>query len=153
MLFITLGKKYYAPSNFEVSNNSATNTLDDEDTPSPSSIIVEDKELDGNTIKHYFENPEFEEAESSSNYQDPLNMHEFHQQHRYTDKWTKNHPIEQVIGHPSKPVQTQNRLRTDAKLCMFALTVSLIEPKNIKRLCLIIAGSNPCKINLISSND
>ncbi|GJX73343.1 ribonuclease H-like domain-containing protein [Tanacetum coccineum] len=32
-------------------------------------------------------------------------MHEIHQQHRYTDKWTKNHPIKQVIGDPSKPVQ------------------------------------------------
>nr|GEW66980.1 copia protein [Tanacetum cinerariifolium] len=73
-------------------------------------------QLDGNTIMHSFENPKFEEAESSSNYQDLLNMHEFHQQHRYTDKWTKNHPIEQVIGDPSKPVQTRNRLQTDADM-------------------------------------
>nr|GEU56890.1 putative ribonuclease H-like domain-containing protein [Tanacetum cinerariifolium] len=42
-------------------------------------------ELDGNTIMHYLENPEFKEVELSSNYQDPSNMHEFHQQHRYTD--------------------------------------------------------------------
>ncbi|GKE31189.1 uncharacterized mitochondrial protein-like protein, partial [Tanacetum coccineum] len=34
-------------------------------------------ELDGNTIMHSFEPPEFEEAESSSNYQDPSNMHEY----------------------------------------------------------------------------
>ncbi|GKF96134.1 retrovirus-related pol polyprotein from transposon TNT 1-94, partial [Tanacetum coccineum] len=59
-------------------------------------------------------------------------MHEFHQQHRYTDKWTKNLPIEQMISDPSKPVQTRNRLRTDAEMCMYALTVSLTEPKNIK---------------------
>ncbi|GJZ40915.1 hypothetical protein Tco_0587801 [Tanacetum coccineum] len=43
-------------------------------------------ELDGNTIMHSFKNPEFEEAESSSNYQDPSDMHEFPQQHHYTDK-------------------------------------------------------------------
>ncbi|GJZ28569.1 retrovirus-related pol polyprotein from transposon TNT 1-94 [Tanacetum coccineum] len=49
-------------------------------------------------------------------------MHEFHQKHRYTDQWSKNHPIEQVIGDPSKPVQTRNILRTDAELCMYALT-------------------------------
>ncbi|GJV85288.1 hypothetical protein Tco_1525186 [Tanacetum coccineum] len=42
--------------------------------------------LDGNTIMHSFEIPKFEQAESSSNYQNPSNMHEFHQQHRYTDK-------------------------------------------------------------------
>ncbi|GKA94379.1 retrovirus-related pol polyprotein from transposon TNT 1-94 [Tanacetum coccineum] len=166
-LFGPLYEEYYAPSNSEVSNNSAANTLDVEDSPSPSLIIIEDSdalqivtsleepitqesstlvlethsdkqiqkdvtELDGNTIMHSFENPEFEEVESSSNYQDPSNMHEFHQQHRYTDKWTKNHPIKQVIGDPSKPVQTRNRLRTDAELCMYALIVSLTEPKNIK---------------------
>ncbi|GJY16241.1 hypothetical protein Tco_0386663 [Tanacetum coccineum] len=36
--------EYYAPSNFEVSNNSVANTLDNEDTPSPSSIIVENSD-------------------------------------------------------------------------------------------------------------
>nr|GFA64835.1 retrovirus-related Pol polyprotein from transposon TNT 1-94 [Tanacetum cinerariifolium] len=47
--------------------------------------------------------PVFEEAESSSTYLDPSNMHEFYQKHRSSDKWTKNHPIEQVIGDLSKP--------------------------------------------------
>ncbi|GKD51960.1 hypothetical protein Tco_1280936, partial [Tanacetum coccineum] len=121
-------EEYYALRNSEVSDNSIANTLDNEDTPSSSSIIVHDNdalqivtsseetiaqesstpvfdshsnkqiqedlaELDRNIIMHSFRNPEFEEAESSSNYQDPPNMHEFHQQHRYTDKWTKIHPI------------------------------------------------------------
>ncbi|GKE76006.1 retrovirus-related pol polyprotein from transposon TNT 1-94 [Tanacetum coccineum] len=63
-------------------------------------------------------------------------MHEFHQQHRSSDKWTKNHPIEQVIGDPSKPVMTRNRLQTDAKVCIYALTVSTIKPKNIKEAML-----------------
>ncbi|GJX90066.1 hypothetical protein Tco_0343392, partial [Tanacetum coccineum] len=36
---------------------------------------------------------EFEVAKSSSKYQDPSNMHQFHQQHRSTDRWTKNHPL------------------------------------------------------------
>nr|GEW68260.1 retrovirus-related Pol polyprotein from transposon TNT 1-94 [Tanacetum cinerariifolium] len=49
-----------------------------------------------------------------------------------TDKWTKNHPIEQVIGDLLKPVKTRHRLQTDAEVCMYALTVSTTEPKNIK---------------------
>ncbi|GKA61242.1 retrovirus-related pol polyprotein from transposon TNT 1-94 [Tanacetum coccineum] len=105
-------------------------------THSDEQIQEDIAELDGNTIMHSFEIPEIREAESSSNYQNPSNMHEFHQQHRYTDKWTKNHPIEQVIGDPSKPVQTRNRLRTDAELCMYVLTLSLIEPKSIKEAML-----------------
>ncbi|GJR61306.1 retrovirus-related pol polyprotein from transposon TNT 1-94 [Tanacetum coccineum] len=80
-----IATKYYAPRTSEVLNNSTANTLDDEDTLSPSLIIVEDK-LDGNTIMHSFKILEIEEAESSSNNQDLSNMHEFHQQHCYTDK-------------------------------------------------------------------
>ncbi|GJR69357.1 retrovirus-related pol polyprotein from transposon TNT 1-94 [Tanacetum coccineum] len=59
---------------------------------------------------HSFKSPDVEAAESSSNIQDPSNLYEFHQQHRLTDRWTKIHPIEQVIGDPSKPVTTRTML-------------------------------------------
>ncbi|GKF03725.1 retrovirus-related pol polyprotein from transposon TNT 1-94, partial [Tanacetum coccineum] len=58
----------------------------------------------------------FEEAESSSTYQDPSNMHDFHQKHRSSDRWTKNYPIGQVISDLSKPVMTRNRLQNDAEV-------------------------------------
>ncbi|GKD04449.1 retrovirus-related pol polyprotein from transposon TNT 1-94 [Tanacetum coccineum] len=54
---------------------------------------------------------------------DPSNMHEFHQKHYFTDIWTKNNPIEQVTGDPSKPVTTRCRLYNDAEMCMYALTL------------------------------
>ncbi|GJR74313.1 retrovirus-related pol polyprotein from transposon TNT 1-94 [Tanacetum coccineum] len=41
---------------------------------------------------------------------------DIHQTHHSTDKWTKNHPIEQVIGDPSKPVMTRRQLHTDAEV-------------------------------------
>nr|GEY54115.1 copia protein [Tanacetum cinerariifolium] len=47
-------------------------------------------------------------------------------------RWTKDHPLEQVCGNPSRPVQTRRQLETDPEMCMFALTVSTAEPKNIK---------------------
>ncbi|GJR74208.1 hypothetical protein Tco_0086573 [Tanacetum coccineum] len=47
---------------------------------------------------------------------------------------TKDHPLEQVRGNPSKPVQTRRQLATDPEMCMFALTVSTVEPKNIKEV-------------------
>ncbi|GJV33224.1 retrovirus-related pol polyprotein from transposon TNT 1-94 [Tanacetum coccineum] len=47
-------------------------------------------------------------------------------------RWTKDHPLTQVRGNPSKPVQTRRQLATDPEMCMFALTVSIVEPKNIK---------------------
>nr|GEU46772.1 hypothetical protein [Tanacetum cinerariifolium] len=45
---------------------------------------------------------------------------------------TKDHLLEQVCRNPSKPVQTRRQLATDPKICMFDLTVSTAEPKNIK---------------------
>nr|GEV67840.1 retrovirus-related Pol polyprotein from transposon TNT 1-94 [Tanacetum cinerariifolium] len=35
---------------------------------------------------------------------------------------TKDHPLEQVIGEPSRPVLTKNQLRSDGDMCMYALT-------------------------------
>nr|GFA69190.1 hypothetical protein [Tanacetum cinerariifolium] len=45
---------------------------------------------------------------------------------------TKDYPLKQVIGNPSQSVRTRRQLESDIKMCMFALTVSRIEPKNIK---------------------
>ncbi|GKD17358.1 hypothetical protein Tco_1206516 [Tanacetum coccineum] len=93
-------------------------------------------DFDGNMFHNAPQTPEFKVTDSSSTYQDPSNMHQFHQQHRSTDRWTKNNPIEQVIGDPSKPIMTKKRLQTDAEVCMYALTISTIEPKNIKEAML-----------------
>ncbi|GJX63817.1 retrovirus-related pol polyprotein from transposon TNT 1-94 [Tanacetum coccineum] len=52
--------------------------------------------------------------------------------------WTMDHPLEQVIGKPSRPVLAWNQLQTDGDMCMCALTVSTMEliplPDNIKAL-------------------
>ncbi|GJS65590.1 ribonuclease H-like domain-containing protein [Tanacetum coccineum] len=88
-------------------------------------------EFDGNTLLTLYDAPDFSEAESSIAL-DPSNMHEFHQVQASAHIWTKAHPLEQVIGDPSKLVMTRQRLQTDSEVCMYALTVSTIEPKNIK---------------------
>ncbi|GKC96411.1 hypothetical protein Tco_1161853, partial [Tanacetum coccineum] len=118
----------------------AANTLDNKHTSSSSSIIVEEGkapqivsssaeqvstepnslvlnanadefiqedvvDFDGNVFYNAPPTPVFEEAESSSTYQDPSNMHEFHKKHRL-------------------------------KVCMYTLTASTIESKNIKEVML-----------------
>nr|GFA12589.1 hypothetical protein [Tanacetum cinerariifolium] len=35
-------------------------------------------------------------------------------------------------GEPSRPVLTRNQLRSDRDMCMYTLSVSTIEPKNVK---------------------
>nr|GEX89493.1 hypothetical protein [Tanacetum cinerariifolium] len=47
-------------------------------------------------------------------------------------RWTKDHTLKHVHGNPSRPVQTRRQLETDPEMCMFTLTLSNAEPKNIK---------------------
>ncbi|GKD36953.1 retrovirus-related pol polyprotein from transposon TNT 1-94 [Tanacetum coccineum] len=72
-------------------------------------IQEDDAGFDGNVFYNAPQTPMFEEAESSSTCQDPSYMHEFHQKHRSSDKWTKNHPIEQTDAE-NTVIQNKSRL-------------------------------------------
>ncbi|GJY97203.1 retrovirus-related pol polyprotein from transposon TNT 1-94 [Tanacetum coccineum] len=89
--------------------------------------------LDGNTCVNPFAPPSTSAAESSSSqYVDPSNMHTFYQPYPHEYQWTKDHPMEQVIGEPSRKVLTKKQLQTDGDMCIYALTVSTMELRNIK---------------------
>nr|GFA50379.1 hypothetical protein [Tanacetum cinerariifolium] len=89
--------------------------------------------VDGNTFVNPVANSSTSAAESSSSQNvDPSNMHTFYQPYPYEFQWTKDHPLEQVIGEPLRPILTRNQLRSDGDMCMFALIVSTMEPKNVK---------------------
>nr|GEX23540.1 hypothetical protein [Tanacetum cinerariifolium] len=98
--------------------------------------------FDANIFVNPFATPSTSAAESPSlQYVDPSNMHTFYQPYPHEFQWTKDHPLEQVIGEPSQPVLTRNQLRSDDDMCMYALTVSTIEPKNVKE-----AMTDPARI-------
>ncbi|GJR03851.1 retrovirus-related pol polyprotein from transposon TNT 1-94 [Tanacetum coccineum] len=83
-LFEPMYEEYFERSPEVSINSAAQTTLNNEDTPSSSSIIVEDNEassldLDGNTLITPYNSLMFEEAESSSTAANPSNMHEFNQ--------------------------------------------------------------------------
>nr|GEV04822.1 hypothetical protein [Tanacetum cinerariifolium] len=89
--------------------------------------------VDGNTFVNPFASSPTSVAESSSSQNvDPSNMHTFYQPYPHEFQWTKDHPLEQVIGEPSRLVLTRNQLRSDGNMCMYALNVSTMEPKNVK---------------------
>nr|GFA03843.1 retrovirus-related Pol polyprotein from transposon TNT 1-94 [Tanacetum cinerariifolium] len=91
--------------------------------------------FDGNTFVNPFANSSTSAATSSSSQNvDPSNMHMFYQPYPHEFQWTKDHPLEQVIGEPSRPILTRNQLRSDGDMCMYALSVSNIEPKNVKEV-------------------
>nr|GEU99063.1 retrovirus-related Pol polyprotein from transposon TNT 1-94 [Tanacetum cinerariifolium] len=79
--------------------------------------------LDGNTFVNPFVPPSKSVVESSSSqYVDSSNMHTFYQPYPYEYLWTKDYPLKQVIGEPSRLVLTRKQLRTDGDMCMYALT-------------------------------
>ncbi|GKA17685.1 gag-pol polyprotein [Tanacetum coccineum] len=73
-----------------------------------------------------------ERGETASHHIDSSNMHIFYQRLPSEHRWTKDHPLEQVIGNPSQSIRTRHQLEIDGEMCMFALTVSRTELKNIK---------------------
>nr|GEX53765.1 hypothetical protein [Tanacetum cinerariifolium] len=79
-----------------------------------------------------FSTPVQDQGETSSRHVDSSNMHTFYQRYPSKHRWTKDHPLEQVIGNPSQSVRTRCQLESNAEMCMFMLTVSQTEPTNIK---------------------
>ncbi|GJU27577.1 hypothetical protein Tco_1166198 [Tanacetum coccineum] len=82
-----------------------------------------------------FENPfalEPSSAESSSrdvNTAEPIYVT---QPHDHLRKWTRDYPIDNIVGNPSRPVSTRKQLATDALWCFYHSVLSKVEPKNFK---------------------
>ncbi|GJW49812.1 retrovirus-related pol polyprotein from transposon TNT 1-94 [Tanacetum coccineum] len=54
------------------------------------------------------------------------------QPHEHIQKWTDSHPLDNIIGNPSKPVSTRKQLATDALWCFHNSVLSKFEPKNFQ---------------------
>nr|GEV36576.1 retrovirus-related Pol polyprotein from transposon TNT 1-94 [Tanacetum cinerariifolium] len=50
--------------------------------------------------------------------------------------WTKDHPLDNVIGNPSRPVSTRRQLQADFMWCFFDAFLTSVEPKNYKEALL-----------------
>nr|GEW78697.1 retrovirus-related Pol polyprotein from transposon TNT 1-94 [Tanacetum cinerariifolium] len=48
------------------------------------------------------------------------------------NKWSKDHPLDNIIGNPSRPVSTQKQLATDALWCLYSSVLFKVKPKNFK---------------------
>ncbi|GJV76801.1 retrovirus-related pol polyprotein from transposon TNT 1-94 [Tanacetum coccineum] len=112
--------------------NPSTNIHPTSEPTTPTNVHAEENNDDQAEFTNPFCTPVQEAAESSSRNLGNSNVHTFNQPQHSEYRWTKDHPLTQVRGNPSKPVQTRRQLATDPEMCMFALTVSIVEPKNIK---------------------
>nr|GEY70735.1 hypothetical protein [Tanacetum cinerariifolium] len=86
---------------------------------------AEEEHLQNDEFTNPFCSPVQEGAESSSHNIGNSNIPTFNQPQVSKYRWMKDHPLEQVRGNPSKPVQTRGQLATDPEMCMFALTEEL----------------------------
>ncbi|GJV64700.1 hypothetical protein Tco_1475528 [Tanacetum coccineum] len=90
-------------------------------------------------VAHMDNNPYFglpilepSSEESSSQVVTPNNVHLVNQPPEHISKWTKYHPIDNVIGDPSRPVSSRHQLQNEALFCYFDAFLSSVEPKNNK---------------------
>ncbi|GKA64675.1 retrovirus-related pol polyprotein from transposon TNT 1-94 [Tanacetum coccineum] len=84
-------------------------------------------EFDGNAQFVPYNPPSHEEIESSTTALVPSNVQNFHQVQPSTHIWKKDHPLDQVIGDPSKPVMTRQQLHTDSENFQITST-GIIDP-------------------------
>nr|GEY14727.1 retrovirus-related Pol polyprotein from transposon TNT 1-94 [Tanacetum cinerariifolium] len=133
-------------------SSSPTNNSNQQDTqpttniqppskPSTPTYVHAEENNDNQAEEEHLQDDEFtnpfctsvhEVAESSSHNIGNSNVHTFNQPQVFEYQWTKDHPLKQVRGNPSKPVQTRRQLGTYLEMCMFTHTVSTAKPKNIK---------------------
>ncbi|GJU91685.1 retrovirus-related pol polyprotein from transposon TNT 1-94 [Tanacetum coccineum] len=153
LLFGPLYDEFFTAGTSSVNNSSSpTDNSKQQDTPPTTNIqsstesttstnVNAEENNDNQAVDTQVQQDEFinpfctmvrEIVESSSRNIDNSNMHTFYQPHDSEYQWTKDHPLEQVQGNPSKIVQTRQQLAIDPEICMFALTMSTAKPKNIK---------------------
>nr|GEV24549.1 retrovirus-related Pol polyprotein from transposon TNT 1-94 [Tanacetum cinerariifolium] len=94
--------------------------------------ISKNAQVEDDEFVNIFFTPVQDRGETLSCHVDLSNMHTFYQRHPSEHRWMKYHLLEQVIGNPSQSVITRRQLESDGEMCMFGLTVSRTELKNIK---------------------
>nr|GFC17037.1 ribonuclease H-like domain-containing protein [Tanacetum cinerariifolium] len=88
-------------------------------------MIAKNAEVKNDEFINIFCIPVQDRRETSSRHVDSSNMHTFYQNHPSEHHWTKDHPLEQVIGNPSQSVRTRRQLESDGEMYMFTLTEEL----------------------------
>ncbi|GJU86522.1 hypothetical protein Tco_1294068 [Tanacetum coccineum] len=90
--------------------------------------------------------------ESSSRIVIPTNVHSVNQPQEHIEKWTKDHPLDKIIGDPSRPVSTRLQLQTEALFCYYDALLSSSEHKSYKdaltESCWIDAMKSSMSLNI-----
>ncbi|GKA27780.1 retrovirus-related pol polyprotein from transposon TNT 1-94 [Tanacetum coccineum] len=134
-----------------VSIGSPSSTTVDQDAPSPSNshtipktqppVIPIDVEKDNHDIEvaHMYNDlffgvpiPEVPSDQSSSTDIIHTIVHPDHQISEHNRKWTKDHPLENIIGVLDRPVSTRLQFHEQALFCYYDAFLTAVEPKTYK---------------------
>ncbi|GJR20846.1 retrovirus-related pol polyprotein from transposon TNT 1-94 [Tanacetum coccineum] len=140
-IVISLVQEAAAPT-AEVLGDSPVSTSIDQDAPStsiPSSQEHEQSPIISQGFKESPKTPTFHDDPLNESPNEDLtpqgsssNVRQIHTPFEHLGRWTKDHPIANVIGDPSRSVSTRKQLETDAMWCYFDAFLTLVEPKNFK---------------------
>ncbi|GJS32702.1 retrovirus-related pol polyprotein from transposon TNT 1-94 [Tanacetum coccineum] len=134
-----------------VSTGSPSLTIVDQDAPSPRNsqttpetqplIIPNDVEEDNHDIEvaHmgndlYFGIPILKIPSDQSSSSDSIHtiVHPDHQISKHSSKWTKAHPLENIIGELDRPVSARLQLHEQALFCYYDAFLTTVKPKTYK---------------------
>ncbi|GJT17656.1 retrovirus-related pol polyprotein from transposon TNT 1-94 [Tanacetum coccineum] len=142
--------KVVAPEHVVLTGTPSSITVD-QDAPSPSNshttqetqtpIISHNVEEDNHDIEvvHMGNDPYFGilipevafDQSSSSNVIHTI-VSPYHQVSKHNSKWTKDHPLKNIIGYLYRPVSTRLQLHEQALFCYYDAFLTSVEPKNYK---------------------
>nr|GFC78150.1 hypothetical protein [Tanacetum cinerariifolium] len=133
------------------STGSPSSTTVDQDAPSPSksltpteiqsSVIPQDAGNDnldievarmGNNPLLGVPIPEVTSEQISSTTSPQSNVQPSHPMTHHNSKWTKDHPLNYIIGPLSRPVSTRLQLHEQALFCYYNSFLTSVEPKTYK---------------------
>nr|GEU66814.1 retrovirus-related Pol polyprotein from transposon TNT 1-94 [Tanacetum cinerariifolium] len=123
--------------------DSPVSTSIDQDAPSTSipstlnqehSLIISQGFEESPKPTHFHDDPLYESLyEDSTSQGSSSNVRPIHSSFESLGRWTKDHPIANVIGDPSCSVSIRKQLQTDAIWCYFDAFLTSVEPKNFKQ--------------------
>ncbi|GKD72609.1 retrovirus-related pol polyprotein from transposon TNT 1-94 [Tanacetum coccineum] len=105
----------------EILADSLVSTSIDQDAPSTS--IPTSQEQENSLII----------SQDSTSHGSSSNVRQIHTPLKHIGRWTKDHPIANMIDDPSRSVSTRKQLHTDVMWCYFDAFLTLAKPKNFKQ--------------------
>ncbi|GKE54131.1 hypothetical protein Tco_1489287, partial [Tanacetum coccineum] len=124
--------------------DSPVSTSIDQDASSTSIPSTQEQEHSPTISQGFEESPKtlifHDDALHESLYKDStsqgssLNVRQTHTSFEHFGKCTKDHPIANKIGDPSRSASMRKQLQTDAMWCYFYAFQTFVEPKNFKQV-------------------